>query len=57
MAKGSGYGKTILIGDHFVLHGVPAIVAALPFETVADVERIKGDGWSSRLIPLIEFLK
>ena len=45
MAKGSGYGKTILIGDHFVLHGVPAIVAALPFETVADVERIKGDGW------------
>lgn len=45
MAKGSGYGKTILIGDQFVLHGVPAIVAALSFETVAVVERIKGDGW------------
>jgi len=45
MAKGSGYGKTILIGDQFVLHGVPAIVAALPFETVATVEKINGEGW------------
>ncbi len=42
MAKGSGYGKTILIGDQFVLHDVPAIVAALAFETVATVEKIKG---------------
>ena len=35
MAQGAGFGKTILIGDQFVLRGVPAIVAALPYETVA----------------------
>jgi hypothetical protein len=29
MAKGTGFGKTILIGDQFVLRGVPAIVSAL----------------------------
>lgn len=45
MAKGAGFGKTIFIGDQFVLQGVPAIVAALPYETVATVEGIKGDGW------------
>jgi mevalonate kinase len=45
MAKGSAFGKTILIGDQFVLEEVPAIVSAIPFETVAEVERIGGDGW------------
>lgn len=45
MAKGSAFGKTILIGDQFVLWDVPAIVSAIPFETVAEVERIEGDGW------------
>jgi len=46
MAKGTGFGKTILIGDQFVLEEVPAIVAALSFETEAIVERIEGgSGW------------
>jgi mevalonate kinase len=45
MAKGTGFGKTILIGDQFVLDEVPAIVSSIPFETVATVERIDGDGW------------
>ena len=45
MAKGSGFGKTILIGDQFVLDEVPAIVSAISFETVTTVERIAGDGW------------
>jgi len=45
MATGSGYGKTILIGDQFVLRGVPAIVSALPYETEAAVELIDGEGW------------
>ena len=45
MATGTGYGKTILIGDQFVLRGVPAIVSALPYETEAAVELIDGDGW------------
>ena len=45
MGRGTGFGKTILIGDQFVLYGVPAIVSALPYETVADVERVDGEGW------------
>jgi mevalonate kinase len=45
MAKGTGFGKTILIGDQFVLEEVPAIVSAIPYETVATVERNVGDGW------------
>jgi mevalonate kinase len=45
MGRGSAFGKTILIGDQFVLEEVPAIVSAIPFETVAEVERIDGGGW------------
>lgn len=45
MGIGTGFGKTILIGDQFVLRKVPAIVSAIPFETEATVERIKGKGW------------
>ncbi len=46
MATGTGFGKTILIGDQFVLRGVPAIVSALPYETEASVERVVGEGWT-----------
>ncbi len=45
MAKGTGFGKTILIGDQFVLEEVPAIVSAISYETETTVERISGDGW------------
>jgi mevalonate kinase len=45
MSQGSGFGKTILIGDQFVLDEVPAIVSAIPFETVTTVERTSGEGW------------
>jgi mevalonate kinase len=45
MAKGTGFGKTILIGDQFVLEEVPAIVSAISFETETTVERISGEGW------------
>ena len=45
MAKGTGFGKTILIGDQFVLDEVPAIVSAISYETVTTVERITGSGW------------
>ena len=44
--RGSGFGKTILIGDQFVLRGVPAIVAALPFATEATVESWQGAGFT-----------
>lgn len=46
MATGTAFGKTILIGDQFVLREVPAIVAALPFETECRVERVAGKGWT-----------
>ena len=46
MGKGTGFGKTILIGDQFVLDEVPAIVSSLSYETEAIVERIKGERWT-----------
>jgi mevalonate kinase len=46
MGKGTGFGKTILIGDQFVLEEVPAIVSAIAFETEATVERCEGKGWA-----------
>ena len=46
MGKGTGFGKTILIGDQFVLEEVPAIVSAISYETVTTVERTTGEGWT-----------
>jgi mevalonate kinase len=47
MGKGSAFGKTILIGDQFVLNGVPAILSALPYQTDTIVEREpKGKGFT-----------
>jgi mevalonate kinase len=46
MGKGTAFGKTILIGDAFVLREVPAIVSSIPFETECVVERLdSGQGW------------
>ncbi len=47
MAKGTGFGKSILIGDQFVLEEVPAIVSAISYETETIVERLaSGEGWT-----------
>lgn len=46
MGKGTGFGKTILIGDQFVLDEVPAIVSAISYETITIVERTSGSGWT-----------
>ena len=46
MGIGTAFGKSILIGDQFVLEEVPAIVSSIPFETLCEVERLKeGEGW------------
>ena len=46
MGKGTALGKSILIGDQFVLEEVPAIVSSIPFETQCIVERRDdGEGW------------
>jgi mevalonate kinase len=45
VGKGTGFGKTILIGDQFVLDEVPAIVSSISYETAATVEKIDGSHW------------
>jgi len=39
MGNGSGYGKVILFGEHFVVHGVPGIVSAIDSTTDAEVKK------------------
>lgn len=45
MGEGKGYGKVILINEHFVVYGVPSIVSAIEKATIARVERSEGSGW------------
>ncbi|MFH0898396.1 MAG: mevalonate kinase [bacterium] len=40
MSIGFGYGKVILLGEHFVVHGLPALVSALPLQTTAQIKKI-----------------
>ncbi|MFX0169848.1 MAG: mevalonate kinase [Candidatus Hodarchaeota archaeon] len=46
MGKGSGYGKTILFGEHFVVYGLPAIAAAISATTTATIRRTQEPGWT-----------
>jgi mevalonate kinase len=41
MGKGSGYGKVIIFGEHFVVHGVPGVVSATDAKTDAEVKKIQ----------------
>jgi len=45
MATGSGKGKAILFGEHFVVYGLPALVAGISSETTAVITRIRSFGW------------
>jgi len=40
MGRGSGFGKAILFGEHFVVHGVPGIVSAIDSAADAEVRKI-----------------
>lgn len=42
MGKGSGFGKTILFGEHFVVYGLEGIPCALGKKTTCEVEKIEG---------------
>ena len=39
MGRGFGFGKVILFGEHFVVHGVPGIAAAIDLTTEAEVKK------------------
>jgi mevalonate kinase len=39
MGKGSGFGKVILFGEHFVVYGVPGIVSAIDSTTDVEVKK------------------
>jgi len=43
---GTGFGKVILFGEHFVIYGAPSIVSAIDKATIAIVERSKEPGWA-----------
>ncbi|MFW9843366.1 MAG: mevalonate kinase [Candidatus Thorarchaeota archaeon] len=43
---GSGKGKAILFGEHFVVYGYPAIAAGIAAETTAKVTRVRSFGWT-----------
>lgn len=45
MGKGSGFGKSIFFGEHFVIYGVPGIVAALQQTANATVTKMEEGGF------------
>ncbi|MCX8173500.1 MAG: mevalonate kinase [Thermoplasmata archaeon] len=46
MGHGHGYGKVIIFGEHFVVHGLPSIVCAIGMRTTATVSRIRRKNFS-----------
>ena len=45
MGIGSGFGKTILFGEHFVVYGFPALASAISDKTTCTVEKMEGTGY------------
>jgi mevalonate kinase len=46
MGSGKGFGKVILLNEHFVVHGIPAIVSAIGSSTIAVIGPYSGKGWT-----------
>jgi len=44
MGTGSGKGKVILFGEHFVVYGLPALAAGISSETTARLTRVRNFG-------------
>jgi mevalonate kinase len=44
MGKGHGFGKVILFGEHFVVHGIPGIASATSLSTEATIKKSTGTG-------------
>ncbi len=45
MGFGSGKGKAILFGEHFVVYGLPALAAGIASQTTAKITRVRSFGW------------
>ena len=41
----TGFGKTILFGEHFVVYGLPAVASAIGSSTTSEVSRITKANW------------
>jgi len=48
MGRGSGYGKVILFGEHFVVHGVPGIVSAIDSTADSEARKVETSGINIR---------
>jgi mevalonate kinase len=46
MGTGSGKGKVILFGEHFVVYGLPALAAGISSETTARLTRVRSFGYT-----------
>ena len=44
-AHNFGYGKIILLGEHFVVHGLPALVTSLNLKTYAEIQDNSSDNF------------
>ena len=43
--EGIGFGKAILLNEHFVVYGIPSIVSAIGKYTISKVDFIPQSGW------------
>lgn len=46
MGVGSGHGKSILFGEHFVVYGLPSLAVGIDAVTLAKVTRSSSSGWT-----------
>ena len=46
MGVGSGFGKSILFGEHFVVYGLPALAVGIDSKTLAKVTLTESPGWT-----------
>jgi len=46
LGQGSGKGKVILFGEHFVVYGLPAVAAGIAAETTAEVTKTDTPSWT-----------
>ncbi|MHA1577777.1 MAG: mevalonate kinase [Candidatus Thorarchaeota archaeon] len=46
MGIGTGFGKSILFGEHFVVYGFPALAVGIDAQTIAEVAPTESMGWT-----------